>query len=64
VVEPLLHQLPEVVLLLEVPPLRRPKKRRKKKVWIPLPVLKIVRMLTFSLAKEESDEDMGFGLFD
>jgi hypothetical protein len=62
-VEPLLHQpevLPqlEVLLLLRSRPLR---KRRKKKVggysrWH--------GFCSHRLEKEESDEDMGFGLFD
>jgi hypothetical protein len=62
-VEPLLQQLEvlpqlEVLLLLKSQPLR---KRRKKKVgrysrWR--------GVCSHRLEKEESDEDMGFGLFD
>jgi hypothetical protein len=62
-VEPLLHQpevLPqlEVLLLLKSQPLR---KRRKKKVGC---CPRWCGFCSHRLEKEESDEDMGFGLFD
>ncbi len=62
--ELLLHQLlvvpqPEVLLL------RRPRRRKRKKVRIAPQIPESSKIiLTFYIAKEESDEDMGFGLFD
>jgi hypothetical protein len=64
VVEQPLHQQLEVPL--EVTQHQRPRrKRRRKRVRI-APHQKIwnIDLLTNSTAKEESDEDMGFGLFD
>jgi hypothetical protein len=64
VVEQPLHQLPvlprlEVPLLLKSQPLR--KKRRKKKVGC---FPRCHGFCSQLAEKEESDEDMGFGLFD
>jgi len=59
--EPPLHHLPEVPLLLETPqPLRR--KRRRLRVRN-LTLIKDQDANIYT-DKEESDEDMGFGLFD
>jgi hypothetical protein len=65
VVEPLLRQHLEVPLQEEPPLLRRPKKKKRKRVrFAPYhPAIETTRLM-FSTAKEESDEDMGFGLFD
>ena len=50
--------------LLEVMPLlKRSLLRRRKKVYSAF-YTHIFHMLTTYIAKEESDEDMGFGLFD
>jgi hypothetical protein len=59
----LLPQLLVVLLPLEVLLLRRRKKRRKR-VRITAFKNPLIAILTVSTAKEESDEDMGFGLFD
>jgi hypothetical protein len=64
VVEPLLRRQ------LEVPPevqllLRRPRRKKRKRVRLtPCYAISQAIILTCSTAKEESDEDMGFGLFD
>jgi hypothetical protein len=44
--------------------LRRQRKRRKKKVSTSIIILEGYGILTATTEKEESDEDMGFGLFD
>ena len=62
-----LPQLPPVVprLLLEELLLRRQRKRRKKKRVSDISTEALKKQkLTNSTEKEESDEDMGFGLFD
>tara|TARA_R110002060_G_scaffold24850_7_gene33823 strand:+ start:655 stop:849 length:195 start_codon:yes stop_codon:yes gene_type:complete len=64
VVEPLLPQLlvvPQVVR----PLLRRPRRKKRKRVrYSPRSWIFWTHILTCFAAKEESDEDMGFGLFD
>jgi hypothetical protein len=64
VVEPLLPQLLEVPLpvVTQVPQRRRP--RRRKRVRKLIASLQSWMELTTFIEKEESDEDMGFGLFD
>ena len=64
-VEALLH--PVELLLLEMRlRLLKKRKRRRKKVWQSSPERNhsCYSLLTKSTEKEESDEDMGFGLFD
>ena len=57
-----------LLLLLEVlplvPPLRKLPRRRRKRVCYTLEGLLGMRLLIRCAEKEESDEDMGFGLFD
>jgi hypothetical protein len=65
VVEPLLRQQLEVPHLEEMLLLRRPRKKKRKRVRFTSYYAAIrTSKLTTSTAKEESDEDMGFGLFD
>ncbi len=65
VVVPLLPPLP-VVLPLPAVPLRRPRRRPRRRVRATLHPQKPIAMekLTIPAEKEESDDDMGFGLFD
>ena len=55
---PLLVALPLAVL-----PLRLPRRRRRRRVSFPVNIAHPAS-LTPATEKEESDEDMGFGLFD
>lgn len=57
-------QLLPVELLLVAPLPRRPRKRPRKRVCYLWLWTITGRLLTQSPEKEESDEDMGFGLFD
>ena len=61
--EPPLHHLPEVLLLVELPLLRR-KLRRRLRVRNPGIHKMDDSVANNFIEKEESDEDMGFGLFD
>jgi hypothetical protein len=61
--------LPVVLLPPVAPLLRRPRKRLRRRVSLPagthgLWAPGMRRLLTTVAEKEESDEDMGFGLFD
>ena len=61
----LVHQLlvvlpPAVLLLLR----RRPRRRKRVSHDIETRAIAIAKVLTVGAEKEESDEDMGFGLFD
>jgi hypothetical protein len=62
-VVPLLPQLLEALPLVMPLLLRRLRKRRRKRVRSPRISIQF-ETLTCFIAKEESDEDMGFGLFD
>jgi hypothetical protein len=53
-----------VELLLVAPLLRRPRRRPRKRVCYLWLWNLSGRLLTQFIEKEESDEDMGFGLFD
>ena len=57
-------QLLPVELLLVAPLLRRPRKRLRKRVCCPWKWDFMGPLLIRFAEKEESDEDMGFGLFD
>lgn len=57
-------QLLPVVLLLVAPLPRRPRKKLRKRVFYLSELDVVGLLLTQSTEKEESDEDMGFGLFD
>jgi hypothetical protein len=61
VLPPLLR--PEVLLLEVMPLLRRSLLRRRRRVS-QISLGESYHMLILYIAKEESDEDMGFGLFD
>lgn len=63
VVVPLPPQL-LVLLPLVAKPLKRRSPRRRKRVRPFIPAECFGRLLTTIIEKEESDEDMGFGLFD
>lgn len=65
-VEPLLRQLLEVPLLEVTLVPQRQRKRKRKRVKLPTfaPYITFPAILTLHTEKEESDEDMGFGLFD
>ena len=61
----LLRQQLEVPAQEETLLLRRPRKKKRKRVrFTPYHAAIRIARLTISTAKEESDEDMGFGLFD
>lgn len=60
-----LHLPQQVVLLVVRLLLRRPRRKKKKRVQNSVnPQNFRISGLTYCVAKEESDEDMGFGLFD
>lgn len=56
--------LPVVLPLLAVTLLRPPRRRRKRVCNPPSKRRHLANVLTWATEKEESDEDMGFGLFD
>jgi hypothetical protein len=58
----LLEELP-LAEVLEVQPKRHQRRKKRRKVCIS-PHLRTFLALIFKSEKEESDEDMGFGLFD
>ena len=62
----LLHQPLEVLLPVVLPQLlrRRPKKRKRVRKILHIANYSGRNLLTNHTEKEESDEDMGFGLFD
>ena len=62
VVPPLPPRL--VVLVVMLVPLTRQQQRRRRRVRRSTPRLDIESRLTHHTEKEESDDDMGFGLFD
>jgi hypothetical protein len=57
-------QLPPAEPLLVAPLLRKPRKRLRKRVCFLQRYAVTGRLLIHFAEKEESDEDMGFGLFD
>ena len=60
-----LRQLPEWEVLPLRHPQKRPRRKRKRVSRIKIPLLRLpVLTFTFHIEKEESDEDMGLGLFD
>jgi ribosomal protein L12E/L44/L45/RPP1/RPP2 len=61
----LLHQRPVVLAVpqLAVTPHQR-KRRRRRRVRLPTHHVSEAHRLTHCTEKEESDDDMGFGLFD
>jgi len=64
-VDPVVAPLLLAELLLQVvPPLRRLRKRRRKRVCGLGCTDSVNILLIHLIEKEESDEDMGFGLFD
>ena len=64
-VDPLVVPQPLAVLLQAVVLLRRPRRRPRKRVCLfTCGIVVKVWLLTIFTDKEESDEDMGFGLFD
>lgn len=56
--------VPLPVVLPPAVPLTRPRKRRRRRVHHPTYNQYLVQELTIATEKEESDDDMGFGLFD
>jgi hypothetical protein len=59
------HQLLEVLPLQVVKLIKMRRNQNQKRVWIPCHSGALgALILTIPIAKEESDEDMGFGLFD